>query len=159
MSSPSIRPVAMTGSRAHARAGRRLSHVVLGVAGWLALAGLWIWQLDVHVPADWLGGLELILATLAGWLCFSVLWVGWCRGIYRRRHRRTRPLTRTVDFGTDMLGRRVVASPGMQEMGAHVLISIPESGVKRYEIAPHRLAPATADDGEGTSPSEGSRAA
>jgi hypothetical protein len=64
---------------------------------WIVLAALWVWQLDVYVPSNWFGGVALIIVLLAGWTCFSMMWVGWCRNIYRRRHRRTSAPEREVD--------------------------------------------------------------
>jgi len=125
--------------------------VLLGTASWLVLAALWVWQLNVYVPSDWLGGVELILVLLAGWACFSVAWVVWCRNIYRRRHRRTSSLKREVGFERDPLGRRILAPPGIAAARGQVLISVPESGVKRYEIverrAPMRTLPARGEQG------------
>ncbi|HSZ14645.1 MAG TPA: hypothetical protein VK790_11495 [Solirubrobacteraceae bacterium] len=105
---------------------------------WVALAALWVWQLDVYVPSDWLGGVELILALLAGWTCFSVMWVAWCRNIYRRRHRRTSPLKREVNFERDALERRIVAPPGIAATRGQVVISVDEAGVKRYQLVEPR---------------------
>lgn len=125
--------------------------MLLGVASWLVLAALWVWQLNVYVPSDWLGGVELILVLLAGWVCFSVVWVLWCRNIYRRRHRRTSPLKGEVDFERDPLGRRILAPPGIASGRGQVLISVPQPGVKRYEIVeprvPMRALPARGEAG------------
>jgi hypothetical protein len=145
------RSVALTGSRSSTRPRQRLAHVLLGAASWLVMVALWMWQLNVYVPSDWLGGVELILVLLAGWACFSVVWVLWCRNIYRRRHRRTSPLKREVDFGRDSLGRQILAPPGIAAARGQVLISVPEPGVKRYEIveprAPMRTSPVRGDEG------------
>jgi hypothetical protein len=131
-------PVALTGSRAGTGAGRRLGHVAIGVVGWLALAALWAWQLEVYVPADWLGGVALIGVLLVGWTCFLLVWVAWSRGIYRRRHRRTEPLSRSVDFAHDALGRRIAVPPGIRTVRGQLLVSVSADGVKRYEQAPRR---------------------
>jgi hypothetical protein len=120
-----------------------------------------VWQLNVYVPSDWLGGVELILLLLAAWACFSLGWVAWCRSIYRRRHRRTMPLTREVDFASDRLGRRILAPPGIAAARGQVLISVPEQGVKLYETAARRApkpAPSIQSDG-GDSPPRPSRVA
>lgn len=129
-------PISLTGSRTRTSRRRQLGHVLLGVASWIALAALWVWQLATYVPANWLDGVELIGALLAGWVCFSVVWVAWCRDIYRRRHTRTTPLKRTVEFEHDTLGRPVLAPPGIAGARGQVLISVSEDGVKRYRIAP-----------------------
>jgi len=138
-------PISLTGSRTRTTRRRRVGHVLLGVASWVALAALWAWQLAVYVPANWLDGVELIGVLLAGWVCFSVAWVVWCRDIYRRRHTRTTPLKRTVDFERDMLGRPVVAPPGLAAARGQVLISVSEDGAKRYRIAPPRALEQTSE--------------
>ncbi|HEY4809934.1 MAG TPA: hypothetical protein VIH71_02645 [Solirubrobacteraceae bacterium] len=136
------RSVALTGSRSSTRRRQRLAHLLIGAASWLVLAALWVWQLKVYVPADWLGGVELILVLLAGWACFSVVWVVWCRNIYRRRHRRTSPLKREVDFERDTLGRRILAPSGIAAARGQVLISVREPGIKCYElVGPHTPMP------------------
>jgi len=137
------RPVSLTGSRSGTGARRRLAHVAIGVAGWLALAALWAWQLEVYVPADWLAGVELIGLLLVGWTGFSLAWVAWSRRIYRRRHRRTEPLSRSVDFAHDALGRRVVTPPGIAEARGQVVVSLSGDDVKRYEFVPRSVAVAT----------------
>ena len=146
------RPVSLTGSRSGTGARRRLAHVAIGVAGWLALAALWAWQLEVYVPADWLAGVELIGLLLVGWTGFSLAWVAWSRRIYRRRHRRTEPLSRSVDFAHDALGRRVVTPPGIAEARGQVVVSLSGDDVKRYEFAPRSVpeaAPSMAVAGRG----------
>jgi hypothetical protein len=73
------RSVALTGSRSSASPRRRRGHVLLGAMSWIVLAALWVWQLDVYVPSNWFGGVALIIVLLAGWTCFSMMWVAWCR--------------------------------------------------------------------------------
>jgi hypothetical protein len=128
-------PLALTGSRSRAGHAQLLAHLLVGLAGWVVLAGLWVWQLKVHVPANWLGGVELILALLAVWVCFSIAWVEWNRSIYRRRHRRTRPIERELDFTRDSLGRPVIASPGLASARGQLIVSVDAEGVKRYRLA------------------------
>jgi hypothetical protein len=130
--------ISLTGSRSGTTRRRRIVHVLVGGGSWIALAALWIWQLRVYVPADWLGGVELIAVLFAGWSCLSVAWVAWCRNIYVRRHRRTAPLTRAVGFERDPLGRRIVAPPGIGAARGQILVSVPEHDVKRYRPAPLR---------------------
>jgi|GEM_PF-6271854 len=132
--------VALTGSLSRSSRWQRLGHVLAGVASWIALASLWIWQLKTYVPSNWLGAIELIFLLLAGWTCFSLGWVAWCRNIYRRRrrHRRTRPLIRAVDFGHDTLGRKIVASPGIGSVRGQLIVSVDASDVKHYQLASAR---------------------
>jgi len=129
------RSIALTGSRSRTSRHRLLGHLLFGLASWLALVALWFWQLKIYVPSDWLGAVELIFALFAGWACFSVGWVAWCQSIYRRRHRRTVPLTRDIDFSHDTLGRRIIASPGIKEAPGQLIISLAEDNVKRYQPA------------------------
>jgi hypothetical protein len=143
------RSVALTGSRSSASPRRRRGHVLLGAMSWIVLAALWVWQLDVYVPSNWFGGVALIIILLAGWTCFSMMWVAWCRNIYRRRHRRTSAPEREVDFEHDQLGRRIVAPRRIAAERGQVLISVEEPGIKRYELAeprpPTRALPAQRD--------------
>jgi hypothetical protein len=141
--------VALTGALSHASTRRRLGQVLVGLASWLGLAALWVWQLEVYVPANWFNGVELILAMLAGWTCLSIAWVWWCRDIYRRRHRRTTPLRREVDSQHDSLGRGVLLAPEIHAARGQILVSVTEHGVKRYDLAPPRpLGYVEADHGD-----------
>lgn len=134
----------MTGSRSGTGAGRRLGHVAIGVAGWLAMGVLWAWQLAVYVPGGWFAAVGLLGLLCAGWTCFSLGWVAWCRSIYRRRHRRTTPLSCSVDFAHDALGRTVVAPRGIAEARGQVVVSLGGDGVKRYEFAPRSVSESAA---------------
>lgn len=127
------RSVALTGARSRLSARRRVGHVLAGIAGWIGLGGLWAWQLSNYVPENWLTGVELIFALLLGWACFSVAWVAWCRSIYRRRHRRTKPIERDVDFSHDTLGRPIVAAPAVRTARGQVLVWVDASGIKHYQ--------------------------
>jgi hypothetical protein len=136
--------VALTGTRSRIGARRQLGHVLVGIAGWVALAGLWVWQLSNYIPANWLTGIELIFALLIGWTFFSVAWVAWCRNIYRRRHRRTAPIEREVDFSHDTLGRPILAAPAVRGSHGQVLLWVDSSNVKHYQLVardPHENAP------------------
>jgi hypothetical protein len=74
----------------------------------------------------------LLLAVLALWICLLRCWVGWSRSIYRRRHRRTTPVTLAVDFTQDSLGRTLAVEP--HTAVAHkVAILVSRPGVKFYE--------------------------
>lgn len=119
--------------------------MLVGIASWIALATLWIWQLHTYVPSNWFAAVELIFVLLAGWACFSLAWVAWCRNIYRRRHRRTRPLQRPIDFSADTLGRKILAPPGIGSARGQVILSVDASGAKRYRLArePEQSPPAT----------------
>jgi membrane protein implicated in regulation of membrane protease activity len=128
--------VPLTGSRTRASRPRRAAHVAAGVASWLALAALWVWQLGTFVPASWFDGVATILVLLAVWSGFSVVWVAWSRNIYRRRHSRTTPVVRDVDFTHDALGRRIIAPPRLAgAQGGHVLVTVGDDGAKRYQPA------------------------
>jgi membrane protein implicated in regulation of membrane protease activity len=129
-------PVALTGSRTRATRSRRAAQVAVGVASWLGLGTLWVWQLATFVPGSWLAGVATLVLLLVVWSCFSVAWVAWSRNIYRRRHNRTKPVVREVDFTHDALGRRVLAPPEVVAVGGgHVLVTIGDDGVKRYQPA------------------------
>jgi membrane protein implicated in regulation of membrane protease activity len=129
-------PVPLTGSRTRASRPRRAAHVAVGLASWVALTALWVWQLGTFVPASWFAGVATILVLLAVWSAFSVVWVAWSRNIYRRRHRRTEPVVHDVDFTQDALGRRIVAPPQLVGAhGGHVLVTVGDDGVKRYQPA------------------------
>lgn len=139
------RSVALTGSFSRTNARRRVGHVLVGIASWIALATLWIWQMHTYVPSNWFAAVELIFVLLAGWACFSLVWVAWCRDIYRRRHRRTRPLQQAVDFSADTLGRKIVAPPGIGSARGHVILSVDASDAKHYQLArePEQSSPPT----------------
>jgi hypothetical protein len=155
MSVPDRPSTRLTGSRSHSSPRRRAAHALVGVASWIALGALWVWQLEVHVPSRWLEGIALIAALAAVWACFAVAWVAWCKSIYKRRHSRTKALLRHVDFERDTLGREVLAPPGLTELPGQVLISMPGPGVKLYQLgerAPRRalIPPGEAADSERT---------
>jgi hypothetical protein len=129
---PTILRVPLTGSRSRATPGRLIGHVLAGLAGWAGLAALWAWQLGIGVPSRWIDGPVLLLVVLTLWTCLLRCWVGWSRSIYRRRHRRTRPLRLAVDFTQDSLGRTLAVEP--HTAAAHkVEILVTRPGVKIYE--------------------------
>jgi hypothetical protein len=156
-------PVALTGSRARTSRARLTGHLLAGLASWVVLACLWVWQVAVHVPTNWLGGVGLIFALLAVWVCLSISWVAWNRSIYHRRHRRTRPIERELDFTHDALGRPIVAPPGPALLGGQVIVSVDADGIKRFRPAPvaaaqARALPATGEQqGEQHAPADGGR--
>jgi hypothetical protein len=126
-----------SGSDARTSPGRLALHVAVGVLGWAAIAGLWVWQLEVFVPANWLAGLKLIAIFLAITALFTPTWVWWNRNIYRRRHRRKMPLLRSVDFTEDALGRRIAAAPDELARAAEIEISVTDEGrIKVYAPVP-----------------------
>jgi hypothetical protein len=147
-------PVALTGSRAHTGRARLTGHLIAGVAGWVVLVGVWAWQLAVHVPANWLGGVGLIFALLAAWVCFSIAWVEWNRSIYRRRHRRTRPIERELTFTHDALGRPVAAPAGLALLRGQLIVSVDAEGVKRFRPAAAAGGPAASEAAAGLAASE-----
>lgn len=132
MSKPTRLRVPLTGSRSRAAAAARAGHVLAALAGWVALAVLWVWQLGLGVPSRWADGPAVILVVFVLWVGLLLCWVGWSRNIYRRRHRRTTPLSSPVDFTEDSLGRRVRVEP--RTLAAHTVeISVTLPGVKDYE--------------------------
>lgn len=132
MREPKVSRVPLTGSRSRATRGRRIGHVLAGLAGWTGLAALWAWQLGIGVPSRWIDGPVLLLVVLGLWICLLRCWVGWSRSIYRRRHRRTTPVRLAVDFTQDSLGRMLAVEP--HTAAAHkVEILVSRPGVKVYE--------------------------
>jgi hypothetical protein len=131
-----LSPVRLTGSGSRATAGRKLLHGLIGLASWVVLGLMWVWQLNFTVPENWFIGVVLIFALLVMWATFAKLWIEWCRSIYRRRHRRLTPISREVDFGNDSVGRKVSAPPGLALSANHVLISVCPDNVKHYRAAP-----------------------
>jgi hypothetical protein len=122
-----------SGSAARIGRARLALHVCVGVLGWLGLAALWIWQLAVYVPSDWLRGLELIAVILGAFALLVPAWVAWNRNIYRRRHARLMPRSLSVDFSHDRLGRTVVGGPGVLSAGGEIRVRVdPLTDVKTY---------------------------
>jgi len=132
------RSVALTGTRARTRTRQRAVHASVGVASWIAFAGLWAWQLNVFVPRNWYAGVALIVALGVGWRIATSAWIAWSRSIYRRRHRRTSAVKVEVDFSRDRLGRTTLAPPGLADTLGHVVVSVPEPTLKRYELVTGR---------------------
>lgn len=133
--------VALTGSRSRAGGMRRAWQLALGALSWVGFALLWLWQLEVYVPATWLYSICLIGIILGLWIVFTIGWVSWNRNIYARRHRRTNPVRMEVGFEQDSLGRPIVASGGIRAAEGQIVISVDEGGAKRYEPAKRRLLP------------------
>jgi hypothetical protein len=126
-----------SGSAANIGPGRTALHVLAGVAGWAGFAALWVWQIRVFVPHRWFDGVQLIAVLVAAFGLVTPVWVWWNRNIYRRRHRRTAPMVRPVQFERDSLGRRLVISSGVRLNPAEVIVTAGEDGAsKRYEAAP-----------------------
>jgi hypothetical protein len=149
-----------TGSRSRAQRARKAAHGIAGVASWLGFAALWTWQILVNVPANWPVDVVVIAGTLALFGVLTPLWVGWNRNIYRRRHRRTTPISHEVDFTRDKLGRRIVAERGVAlgrrivpadtMIGANprrIRISLSEDGTeKHYAVEAGPAASARGDE-------------
>jgi hypothetical protein len=132
MSPPTLLRVPLTGSRSRTGPTGRVGHVLAGLAGWAGLAALWAWQLRIGVPSSWVYGPALLLAVFALWVGLLRCWVAWSRSIYRRRHRRTTPISLPVDFSEDSLGRRVTVEP-RTVAADRVEILVSRAGVKAYE--------------------------
>jgi hypothetical protein len=122
-----------TGASSGSTPARRALHVAIGVLGWALFAGLWVWQLEVFVPSNWLAGLEALGVILAVFALATPTWVAWNRSIYRRRHRRTTPLVLEVDFERDRLGRTIEADPGVRTADGEIAVEVDgDAGVKSY---------------------------
>lgn len=130
---PQRNRVALTGSSSRASGPRRALQIALGALSWVGFGLLWLWQLEVYVPATWLYSICLIAIILGTWILFTIGWVRWNRNIYDRRHRRTTPVRMEVGFEHDSLGRPIRASGGIRAAEGQVLISVDEDGAKRYE--------------------------
>lgn len=125
--------------------GRTALHLLVAVVGWLGFITLWVWQLEVFVPANWLSGLELIGVFLVVFALASPAWVLWNRSIYRRRHRRATPIVLEVQFERDSLDRPLAVSPAVLLHPAEIRVTVSDDGaVKRYDV-PERAAPARAE--------------
>ena len=129
---PTVAAARVTGSASSAGRVRRAGHVLAAAIAWSILAALWVWQLGDYRPSRF----ELYPALIG--LVFVVLlisgraWIGWNRGIYRRRHTRTRALEREPDFNHDSLGRRVLCNPALRYAPGQVIVSIDAAGAKTY---------------------------
>ena len=135
-----------SGSGSRATTTRRAAHVAAGLLGWTVFVGLWVWQLEVYVPDQWLAGIVMIVAVLGAFAVATPAWVAWNRNIYRRRHRRTKPLVMEVAFDEDALGRRIVADPGVRTAPGRIVVEVDETGrAKTYRVAARGREP-EADD-------------
>lgn len=95
------------------------------------------WQLKVYVPAEWLGGVSLLVAVAAAFTALTPAWVWWNRNIYRRRHRRRTPLVREVGMERDALGRELLVAPEVLLNPTEVRVTVDSGGaVKRYDVPP-----------------------
>ena len=74
----------------------------------------------------------LVLVVFALWFGFLLCWLVWSRSIFRRRHRRTTPVSYEVSFAEDSLGRRVAVEP-RTALAHRVVVSVSGPGVKAYE--------------------------
>jgi hypothetical protein len=124
---------AVTGTATRISRRRSAAHALAGVAGWLLFAALWAWQALAGVPSDWRIAILAIGTGLAAAFALCLGWVRWNRGIYRRRHRRTEPIRRTVSFDRDALGRPIDAAPvDWLREAAIVEVEIDSDDVKSY---------------------------
>lgn len=122
-----------TGANSGSTTARRLLHVGIGALGWVIFAGLWVWQLEVFVPSNWLAGLKALGVMLIVFALATPAWVAWNRNIYRRRHRRTTALVREVDFERDALGRTIAADPGVRTASGEIVVEVDgDDRTKRY---------------------------
>ena len=129
------RSVALTGSGTRASKPRRAIQIALGALSWIGFALLWLWQLEVYIPATWLYSICLIGSILGVWILFTICWVRWNRNIYARRHRRNSPVRQEVAFYQDTLGRPILAPGGIRAAEGQVIVSVDGAGNKRYDRA------------------------
>jgi hypothetical protein len=116
---------------------RQLSHIVLAVASWAVLVGLWVMlALEHKATAAALRDTLFQLAVIVGVvLAITIWWIRHNVGIYRRKGpRRGRPADAPTTT-EDRLGRRVRwAMPGgvrTARAHRHLVVEL-EDGVKTY---------------------------
>ena len=128
-----------TGARSRASVARKALHAVVGLGSWLVFAALWVWQLEVNVPAEWPWAVGALVVRAGGYWAGVTAWVAWNRNIYRRRHRRTEPIAVDVSFERDSLGRVVAADPLLILHPAEIVVKVSEDDqVKHYRaVASH----------------------
>jgi hypothetical protein len=106
----------------------------MGALGWVGFAALWAWQLLVFVPGDWFVGVIAIAVTVVLFAGLAPAWVHWNRNIYRRRHRRTSAIKRSVQLDHDTLGRTVVLGPGVNVTDREIVVTADsQANVKHYD--------------------------
>jgi hypothetical protein len=114
-------------------------HGAAGLVGWAALIACvgWRWAASTSSRV----GLITIAGTAAILLIIFALrtWVEWNRSIYRRRHRRTRAVERSVAFDVDALGRPVAGDPATLMASPEIVIRVTDDGVKHYDVVPASL--------------------
>ncbi|MGZ5313414.1 MAG: hypothetical protein ACXWEA_04330, partial [Solirubrobacterales bacterium] len=69
------------------------------------------------------------------WTVFTIGWVAWNRGIYRRRHQRDQAAVVEVEMDEDVLGRPVIGAREARDAAGQIVISVDAEGVKRYRRA------------------------
>jgi hypothetical protein len=125
-----------TGSASRSSRFRKFAHACVGVAGWLLLAGLWVWQVHAgHVPPNWLPVVSVIAGGALTFATASVAWIKWNRNIYSRRHNRLTPIVTDIQFEVDALGRTIVASNEGRQANHIVVVIDPTADEKHYR--PH----------------------
>lgn len=127
--------VEMTGTASDASRTRSVCHAALGVLAWIALGAMWVWQLNTNVPDRWLEGVAAVVAIFVAWAVFTIGWVAWNRGIYRRRHQRDQAVVVEVEMDEDVLGRPVIGAREARDAAGQIVISVDAEGVKRYRRA------------------------
>jgi len=124
-----------TGARSRATPARKAFHILLGVLSWVGFAALWVWQLEVSVPADWGVAVAGLVVVLAIYGIYVTGWVAWNRNIYRRRHRRTEALEIEVGFERDSLGRSINADPRLVLHPGEVVVTVSDDEQVKHYVA------------------------
>jgi hypothetical protein len=119
---------------------RQLRHIVIGICGWLALAGLWVvlafrHELSLASLGDTLFQLAVIVGVV---LAVTTWWIRHNVGIYRRKGPRQGRAEVPPITDADKLGRRIVwAMPGGVRTAPsqrHLIVEI-DGDVKTYRRA------------------------
>jgi hypothetical protein len=125
-----------TGSSSRASRLRAGGQAAVGAAGWLLLAFLWLWQFQAHhVPSSWAVTIAAVAGGVVVFAALCLLWVGWNRNIYGRRHNRRTPIVSEIQFERDALGRTIVIGDGRRDAAELVVTLDGAAALKHYVLA------------------------
>ena len=120
-------------SEVEARAGWRLLHLLLALAGWVLFVYWWLIVFRRVTPAEIRFTLIFLAAAAAIVVLVTSFWVFHNKSLFRRRNARLRPIEVSSAVKHDAIGRRVRFAESRDALAQSALVRVQmEAGEKVY---------------------------